>query len=231
MSVPRGKVMGGSSTINGGVFVRATPDDFDGWAALGNEQWSFAKCCRSCGGSSAISTSPRSSTTEVPGRCRCRVSLPTALHPLSRAFADACTAFGFPEEPDKNVPGQPGCGRLPLNIVDGVRTNAALAYISPNRGRSNLTITSDVTARRVLFSGSRAVGVETERSGRAETFAGDEIVLCAGAVMSAQLLLLSGLGPANDFVVTASMWWPTCPGSGQAAAITRRSSSASRRRW
>jgi choline dehydrogenase-like flavoprotein len=85
---------------------------------------------------------------------------------------------------------------LPRNVVDGIRVNAALAYISPNRNRANLTIESSISARRVVMSGRRAVGVEVERSGRIETVTGDEIVLCAGAVMSPHLLLLSGVGPA-----------------------------------
>jgi choline dehydrogenase len=84
-----------------------------------------------------------------------------------------------------------------LNVIDGVRVNAAMAYITPNRTRANLTIESGVTARRVVMRGARAVGVEVERSGSIETFEGDEIVLCAGAVMSPHLLLVSGVGPAD----------------------------------
>ncbi len=104
----------------------------------------------------------------------------------------------MPEELDKNAPGAPGWGRLPRNVIDGMRVNAALAYISPNRNRPNLTIESGVAARRVVMAARRAVGVEVDRSGRAETFTGDEIVLCAGAVMSPHLLLLSGIGPADE---------------------------------
>jgi choline dehydrogenase-like flavoprotein len=87
---------------------------------------------------------------------------------------------------------------LPRNIVDGVRINAALAYVAPNRHRANLTIESQVTVRRVVISGVRAIGVEIERSGVVEIVGGDEIVLCAGAVMSPHLLLLSGVGPADE---------------------------------
>jgi choline dehydrogenase-like flavoprotein len=132
------------------------------------------------------------------------------LHPLSQAFATASTELGFPHELDKNEPGAPGCGSLPRNVVDGVRVNAALAYIIPNRDRVNLTIESNVTVRRVMIEGGRAVGVEVDQSGRAERFEGDEIVLCAGAVMSPQLLLLSGIGPAaqlrrHDIEVVADL--------------------------
>ena len=120
------------------------------------------------------------------------------MHPVSEAFQTACADLSFPHEIDKNVPGTPGWGSLPRNIVDGVRVNTAHAYNDPNRHRANLTIESRVTARRVTFTAGRATGVEIERGGVAETVHGDEIVLCAGAVMSAHLLLLSGVGPADQ---------------------------------
>ena len=117
-------------------------------------------------------------------------------HPLSQAFANGCADLGFSWESDKNVPGPPGCGPLPRNIVDGVRINAALAYIIPNRDRANLTIESRVTARRVVISANCAVGVEVAQEGDVHVFTGDEIVLCAGAAMSPYLLMHSGVGPA-----------------------------------
>jgi predicted dehydrogenase (TIGR03970 family) len=197
-SVPRGKVMGGSSTVNAGVFIRATPQDFDGWAALGNDRWSFDEVLPFMKRLEHDLDFPDGRYHGGEGPVPVSRSLSSRLHPLSQSFAAACTALGYPDEPDKNAPGPPGFGRLPRNIVDDVRINAALAYISPNRNRVNLTIESGVNARRVVFRGSRAVGVETEHAGRVDTFTGDEIVLCAGAVMSPQLLLVSGLGPANQ---------------------------------
>jgi len=196
VSIPRGRVMGGSSAVNGGVFVRATPADFDGWAALGNDAWSFARVLPFLKRMEDDRDFPDSEVHGVGGPIP--VSRPGApeLHSLSKAFASACEALDFPEEIDKNAPGQPGCGRLPLNVVGGVRVNAAMAYIAPNRQRANLTIKSEVVARRLVMNGSRAVGVEVGGSGSVETFVGDEIVLCAGAVMSPHLLLVSGIGPA-----------------------------------
>ncbi|MEY2402114.1 MAG: choline dehydrogenase [Ilumatobacteraceae bacterium] len=197
-SVPRGKVMGGSSTVNGGVFVRATADDFDTWAALGNPQWSFEEVLPYLKRLEDDLDFPEGRYHGNRGPIPVSRSLATELHPLSRAFVSACTDLGFPDEPDKNIPGPPGCGRLPRNIVGGVRINAALAYIAPNRHRSNLTIESDVTVRRVIVDGGRAVGVEMERAGQVETVNGDVIVLCAGAVKSPHLLLLSGIGPSDQ---------------------------------
>jgi predicted dehydrogenase (TIGR03970 family) len=197
-SVPRGKVMGGSSTVNGGVFVRATADDFDSWAALGNPLWSFDEVLPHLKRLEDDLDFPDGRFHGAGGPVPVSRSLATELHPLSRAFAEACADLGFPDEPDKNAPGPPGCGRLPRNIVDGVRINAALAYIVPNRRRDNLLIESAVTARRVIIQGNRAVGVEIERAGRVDRINGDVIVLCAGAVMSPHLLLLSGIGPADQ---------------------------------
>jgi choline dehydrogenase len=198
ITVPRGKVMGGSSTVNGGVFVRATPDDFDGWAALGNDAWSFAAVLpflqrleddRDFGDSEFHGRGGPMPVTRAPA---------SEHHVFSRAFLAACADLGFAEELDKNGPGIAGYGTLPRNIVDGVRVNAAMAYISPHRDRRNLTIERHVAARRVVFTDRRAIGVEVERSGVIEIFNGDEIVLCAGAVMSPHLLLLSGIGPAEQ---------------------------------
>jgi choline dehydrogenase len=196
ISVPRGKVMGGSSTVNGGVFIRATADDFDGWAARGNHEWAFAKVLPYLKRLEDDRNFPGGEFHGRGGPMPVTRAIGSEEHPLSRAFAAACADLGFTEEPDKNVPGPPGCGPLPRNIVDGVRINAALAYIVPNRDRANLTIESRVMARRVVFAANRAIGVEVEQAGEVRLFAGGEIVLCAGAAMSPYLLLQSGVGPA-----------------------------------
>ncbi|MGZ6992309.1 MAG: mycofactocin dehydrogenase MftG [Ilumatobacteraceae bacterium] len=210
ITVPRGKVMGGSSTVNGGVFVRATADDFDRWAALGNDEWSFAKVLPFL---RRLEDDRDFGDDRFHGRggpMPVTRSTPADDHPLSQAFLAACADLGFSEELDKNAPGAAGYGPLPRNVVDGVRVNAAMAYIAPHRDRPNLTIESKVAARRIVFSGGRATGVEVERSGAVQTFSGDEIVLCAGAVMSPHLLLLSGVGPAmqlrrHDVTVVADL--------------------------
>ncbi|MEP7204320.1 MAG: mycofactocin system GMC family oxidoreductase MftG [Ilumatobacteraceae bacterium] len=196
--VPRGKVMGGSSTVNGGVFVRATADDFDHWATLGNGEWSFANVLPFLRRLEDDRDFPESELHGAGGPMPVARVAASALHPVSNAFAQACSALGYPDEVDKNAPGQPGCGPLPRNTLAGVRVNAAMAYVIPNRKRSNLTIESNVTARRLLMNGTRVVGVEIDRAGALETCIGDEIVLSAGAVMSPHVLLLSGIGPAAE---------------------------------
>jgi predicted dehydrogenase (TIGR03970 family) len=197
-SVPRGKVIGGSSTVNGGVFVRATADDFDRWAALGNDEWSFAKVLPFFKHLEDDLEFPGGEFHGSGGPMPVSRQLDQELHPLSDAFTSACIDLGFPEELDKNAPGPPGWGRLPRNIVDGLRVNAAVAYLTPNRHRANLAIEGGVMVRRVVINGKRAVSVEVERHGQVEIIGGDEIVLCAGAALSPHLLLLSGIGPANE---------------------------------
>lgn len=198
INVPRGKVIGGSSTVNGGVFVRATADDFDSWAALGNDEWSFAGVLPFLKRLEDELDFPDAVYHGRGGPVPVKRAMGTDLHPLSQAFVASCEELGFPHQLDKNAPRASGCGPLPRNIVDGVRVNAAMAYIAPHRDRPNLRIESEVRARRVLFTGNRATGVEIERAGAVEVFSGDEVVLCAGAVMSPHLLLVSGLGPAEQ---------------------------------
>jgi len=114
------------------------------------------------------------------------------------AFHQACLAAGFPDDPDLNHPESTGVSPRGRNTLDGVRISTALAYLDPARHRLNLTIRPNVIARRVLFGGRRAIGVEGESGGERFTVEGDQIVLSGGAIGSPQLLLLSGIGPAQD---------------------------------
>ena len=109
-----------------------------------------------------------------------------------------CAELGFPYEHDKNAGGSPGYGRLPLSLRDGIRASTAIGYLIPNADRQNLFMRGDSFARRVLFAGTRAVGVEVEHGGVTEKIYGDHIVLCAGGLNTPHLLLLSGIGPAEQ---------------------------------
>jgi choline dehydrogenase len=122
------------------------------------------------------------------------VRRPAGGHPLADAFGAAAQELGFPLEPDKNGGGAPGWGPVPFNVADGVRVNTAMAYLSPRRGAPGLAVRGGVRVRRVLVEGGRAVGVDTD----AGVVRAGEVVLSAGAVGSAQLLLLSGIGPADE---------------------------------
>ena len=197
MAVWRGKVTGGSSAINGEIFLRGLPEDFDAWAARGNDHWRFAEVlpyyCKlerdldmvapyhGAGGPVPVKRWPRETWL-----------------PPQRAFEAACLAAGFPPSPDHNAPDASGVGPLPLNTLDGIRHSTNVAYLIAARARPNLTIRADCQVTRVLFSGKRATGVVARQGGTTTTFRGGEIILSAGAVGSPHLLMLSGIGPAAD---------------------------------
>lgn len=193
---PRGKGLGGSSSINGCYYIRGTRDDFDTWAKLGNDMWAFDKVLKyykrmerdlDFGGDAHGTDGP----------------VPVRREPLDRApefttaFDEGCYALGFGSDPDKNDPRpEGGVGPVPLNIAEGHRFGTALAYLLPATGRPNLTIVGNAVARRVLTEKKRAVGIEATVDGRPQVFHGTEIVISAGALRSPHLLLVSGIGPA-----------------------------------
>ena len=190
--IPRGRVVGGSSALNAGAFLRATRADLDGWAAAGNDLWSYDRVLPAFRRSEAdqdFGDRPHHGATgPVP------VRRPRAGIPLAAAFADAAAELGFPAEPDKNADGPPGYGPVPLNVADGVRINTAMAYLSPRRENPGLTVRGGVQVRGVVIERGRAVGVRTDDG----VVRAAEVVLSAGAVGSPHLLLLSGIGPADD---------------------------------
>jgi predicted dehydrogenase (TIGR03970 family) len=189
--VPRGRVAGGSSALNAGAFLRGTPSDFDGYAADGNDLWSYERVLpafRRLEADRDFGTAPgHGATGPVP------VERVSSSHPLADAFAAASGDLGFPAEPDKNAGGTPGYGPVPFSVRRGVRINTAMAYLSPRRGLPQLTVRGGVHVRRVVVEAGRAVGVETD----AGVVRAAEVVLSAGAVGSPHLLLLSGIGPGD----------------------------------
>jgi choline dehydrogenase len=214
MAVWRGKVTGGSSAINGEIFLRGIPEDFAAWAARGNDRWTFADVlpyyCKL--ERDLDMTAPyHGATGPVPVKRWPRAEwLPPQL-----AFEAACLAAGFPASPDHNAPDASGVGPLPLNTLDGIRHSTSVAYLGTARGRPNLTILADCRATRVLFDGRRATGVVIQQGNATETIPGDEIILSAGAVGSPHLLLLSGVGPATQLRAAGVPVLADRPGVGQ----------------
>ncbi len=195
--LPRGRVVGGSSAMNGTLFCRGLPEDFDDWSAQGNETWSFEKVLPffrklECD----LDVIDEFHGHEGPVRVR-RAGV-EEWTPIDQAFVAAARAAGYPDDPDMNGPKSIGVGALPVNNVDGVRLNTALAYLDPVGERPNLTVQPDALVRRVVIEGGRAVGVEAVIDGQAVTINGGEIVLSGGAVKSPQLLMLSGVGPPEE---------------------------------
>ncbi len=195
--IPRGKATGGSSAINGQVFIRGIPEDYDAWAQWGNDEWAFEKILpyfrRAETDANFVGSEFHGSEGPIPVR---RYAQEDWL-PHVRAFVDSCLAADFPFDADENHPDATGIGARPLNNRDGVRISTALAYLAPARHRLNLSIKAQVTVRHILFDGPRAVGVEVESGGEAFQLEGDEIILSAGAIGSPQLLMLSGVGPED----------------------------------
>lgn len=214
MHVPRGKILGGTSAINGQVYLRGVPDDYDDWASWGNDEWSYEKLLpffRKLESDQDFSDDWHGNDGPIPVRRNQRDS----LTPDQIAFLDACLAAGYPECADHNNPDSWGVGPLPLNDVDGLRWSTAMGYIEPIRHRLNLTIRGDSTAHKVLFDGKRAVGVVVKTSGETFEVRGDEIVLSAGSIASPQLLMLSGIGPAKHLAEFGIDALVDSPGVGQ----------------
>ena len=193
---PSGRVTGGSSAINGGVFLRGVPEDYDSWAASGNDGWAFANVLpyfRKLETDFDFQGDLHGSVGPMPVRRQGR----EGWLPYEAAFYEACLAEGFPEDPDQNHPESTGLAPWPLNNRGGVRVSTALAYLDLARHRLNLTIRANVAARGILFNGSRAVAVAVESGGERFTVEGGEIVLSSGAIGSPHLLMISGVGPAG----------------------------------
>ena len=212
--VPRGRITGGSSAVNAQILLRGAPEDYDDWAALGNEEWSYRKLLPyflrfesdlNFNGDFHGSNGP------IPVN---RFSK-EEMNADQQAFYDACLAYGFPDCPDHNDPDSTGVGPTPLNNVDGVRWSTALGYLCEARERPNLTIAALTQARRVLFKGRRAIGVEVESGGGVVVYYADEVVLAGGAIGSPHLLLLSGVGPANHLAENGIKVVQDTPGVGQ----------------
>ncbi len=216
LQVDRGKVIGGSGAINAQIFLRGLPEDYDDWAAQGNDAWSFQHVLpffRRLESDLDVRDVPDLHGTEGPMPVR---RLPRDhWHPLSEALHQAAVAAGFPSVADMNHPDATGSGSLPMNNPDNLRINAALAYLSPHRHRPNLTVSANALAQRVRFEGRRAVGVDIVSGHATFTVEGREIILCAGGIASPQLLLLSGIGPARHLAELGIATVADRPGVGQ----------------
>ena len=197
MHCPRGKVMGGSSSINGMVYVRGHARDFDQWEEQGAKGWSYKNCLpyfkRSetwymgednyRGGDGPVATSNGNNMK---------------LNPLYQAFIDAGEEAGYPKTADYNGQQQEGFGPMHMTVGNGIRSSTSNAYIKPAKNRSNLTILTGVLVQRVILKNKVATGVEYSIKGVNKILhTNKEIILCAGSIGSPQLLQLSGVGPKN----------------------------------
>ena len=195
--LPRGKVTGGSSAVNAQIFLRGIPEDFDGWARQGNHEWSFQKVLpyyRKLESDHDFDGPYHGRSGPIP----VRRSPAAEWSPDQRSFRLACLGHGFPEHTDANLPTATGVGPLPLNTLDRVRYSTALGYLTPANRRANLSVEAGTTVHRILISDGRATGVEAEQAGRRRQFAAHQTIVCCGAIGSPHLLMLSGIGPADQ---------------------------------
>ncbi len=185
---PRGRVVGGSSSLNAMIWVRGAPADFDTWAYLGADGWSWED----------VRPVYERIERREPGESG-TVSLLTTFEPdaIHLSIAEAAQECGIPLNPDYNGASQDGVSFMQYCIQDGVRHGTASAYLRPVEGHTNLELVTGALARRLLFDGTRCVGVEWSQDGRIERVRAREVVVCGGTIGSAQLLLLSGVGPAD----------------------------------
>ena len=192
---PRGKCLGGSSSINGLIFIRGQKEDYDQWRDLGNVGWGWDDVLpyfKKAEGNDRLGEPLHSRDGPLKAS-----SIPKK-HPLVEAFKLAANALGVPTTDDFNNLTQEGVGYYQLSTHKGLRCSTAVAYLRPARKRSNLTVLTNSQATRILFTGRKASGVELFHQGKKITLqANKEVLLCAGAIQSPQLLQLSGIGPAK----------------------------------
>ena len=195
VQIPRGRAIGGSTSINGQVLFRGVPGDYDNWAAWGNNEWEYLKVLPYFRKLETDLDFPGDDFHGSSGPIPVRRYKREEWLPHATSFYDACADLGFRQDPDQNHPDSSGIAARPLNNIDGVRMSTAITYLNPVRNRLNLTVRGNVTARRVVFEGRRAVGVEAESGGDTFLLEGEQIIVSSGAIASPQILLLSGVGP------------------------------------
>ena len=188
ISCPRGKGLGGTSSINGMVYVRGNPQDFEEWEASGAEGWGYKDCLPYF----------KKAETWVKGGDDFRggdgplgvcAGNDMKLNPLYRAFIDAGVDAGYPETKDYNGEHQEGFGPMHMTVRDGVRESTSRAYLHPVLNRPNLTLITKALAKTIEFVGLRAIGVNVEIGGKPQTFcAAQEVLIAAGAIASPALL-------------------------------------------
>ena len=196
LSWPRGKVLGGSGSINGLVFLRGAPSDFDGWEALGAKEWGykdvlpyFKRMEHNVRGADAYRGQDGPMTISD-------IRKPSAT---SRAFVEACKRLQYPFNPDFNGERIDGVGMVQLNVRNGWRCSTAAGYLKSNLKRKTLKLMTRTFVRRIIFEGRRAVGVEVEQGGSITRIAARrEVIVSGGAINSPMLLMNSGVGPAAE---------------------------------
>ena len=209
---PRGKVLGGSSSINGMVYIRGQAEDFDHWRQLGNTGWSFDD----------VLPYFKHSEHQVRGADDFHGSggplcvSDVEHHPICEAFIESALQLGFARNDDFNGAAQDGVGYHQTTTRNGKRCSTAVGYLRPAMARANLQVITEALTEKIVIDGRRAVGVSYRRGGAEHTVrARREVILCGGAINSPQLLMLSGIGPAAHLAEHGIEVVQDVPGVGQ----------------
>ncbi|WP_089102848.1 GMC family oxidoreductase [Streptomyces hyaluromycini] len=209
----RGKVVGGSGGINALVWARGNRADYDGWAAAGNPGWDYE---------SVLPYFKRAEDWEDGSNAYraadgpIRVERAKNLHPVAQALIDSALSYGMPYLDDANVPEPLGAGPVNMNVRDGQRLSSWHGYLKPLLGNPRLTLLTQARVQRLVFSGSRCTGVEFLEGGRVhQAYATTEVILSAGAIDSPRILMLSGVGPAEELKRLGIKTVTDLPGVGQ----------------
>ena len=195
--VAQGKVIGGGGSINGQVFLRGIPQDFDDWASWGNEEWSYTKVLpyfRKAETDLDIKDDFHGTDGPLPISRKVGETWPV----IQSAFHTACLQNGFDTTDDMNGVEPTGVGVVPMNNQKGVRMSTAITHLAPMRHHLNLTIRGNVFARKILIENRQVTGVEVESGGEVFTVGSNKVVLSAGALKSPHILMLSGIGPKDQ---------------------------------
>jgi len=195
--VAQGKVIGGGGSINGQVFLRGIPQDFDDWASWGNEEWSYTKVLpyfRKAETDLDIKDDFHGTDGPLPISRKVGETWPV----IQSAFHIACLQNGFDTTDDMNGVEPTGVGVVPMNNQKGVRMSTAITHLAPMRHHLNLTIRGNVFARKILIENRQVTGVEVESGGEVFTVESNKVVLSAGALKSPHILMLSGIGPKDQ---------------------------------
>jgi predicted dehydrogenase (TIGR03970 family) len=213
--LPRGKVVGGTGMINGQLFVRGVPEDFEHWVELGCDLWSFEAVLpvyRMMERDLDFQTAAHGTSGPLTIRRYPREE----WMPFQRAFYEACLDAGYAESPDMNEPGSTGIGPFPISTAAGLRASTAQTHLEPARGRPNLEVRGQSPVCRLLLRGAYVTGVEVRvPGGGTEILEADHVVLSAGAIGSPHILALSGIGPGEDLRAASISVAVDLPGVGR----------------
>lgn len=213
MFVPRGKTLGGSSSINGMVYTRGHSSDYDGWGALGNPGWSYKECLPYF---RKAEHNKRGADDYHGDEGPLKVSDSELNYTISKVFIEAAEQAGFPMSTDFNGPKYEGFGPFQFTIDNGKRCSAAVAYLHPVMKRKNLTVMVDTDVLRIDFDGKRAVGVTIRHKAKeSQLTASREVIVSGGAINSPQLLMLSGVGHPDELAAHGIPLLHALPGVGK----------------